>query len=133
MQKQQLVQVGEGGNLQYLIDLFNMVGIKGDVIGETPKLRWLCEVPSAYIPRGTEIKNYLSVKHNYPCYEWNLNKCTTDVETYVIIDDDGDMLLEQKDNFVQTSMKVGLTKQNADEVVEILNGQKIFKRSLTNY
>ena len=111
------------GDLQYLINLFNKVGIEGEVIGETPKLRWLCDKPSAYIPRGVEIKDYLASVHGYPVYDWDISGRVTDVETYVIIDDDSDMLLEQKDHFVQTSMREGLTIDHANEVVRILNGK----------
>jgi len=106
------------GSTQYLKDLFSMVGIVCDVMGETPKLSWECAHPGISIPRGTEIRCVLN-KMNYPCYKWST--VTTEVETYCIIDDDGDMLLEQKDNFVQTHFDYGLTEKDAEKVVTILN------------
>lgn len=59
-------------------------------------------------PRGMEIKQYLK-------------NTVYDVESYVIIDDNSDMLPEQNDNFVQTDPLVGLTAQNADQAISILN------------
>jgi len=39
---------------------------------------------------------------------------------YVILDDDCDMLYGQKDNFVRTDIKVGLTDADIEKVKEIL-------------
>ena len=57
--------------------------------------------------RGVEIKEWLK-KHS-------------DVETYAILDDDDDMLPEQKKNFFQTSFKEGITEKIRDQVIEHLN------------
>lgn len=43
------------------------------------------------------------------------------MESYVIIDDDGDMLLEQKDNFVKTYWADGLTAIHVGKAIKILN------------
>jgi len=72
------------------------------------------------IPRGSEIEYWLddnSGKHI--------------IDSYVIIDDDTDMLLSQKDKFVQCSGNLdhqdcidcgyGLTKLCADKAIQILN------------
>lgn len=40
---------------------------------------------------------------------------------YVILDDSSDMLLWQKDNFVQTNVETGLTQKEVDECIRILN------------
>lgn len=77
------------------------------------------------IPRGCEIEYWLkSEKDKY------------DIESYVILDDDTDMLFNQKDRFVQCSENLahedcidigyGLTKKCTDKAIEILN-QKIEK------
>ena len=63
--------------------------------------------------RGLEIKKYM---------EDYLDKHPEDkIESYCIIDDDIDMLYEQKDNFVKCDAYYGgLTKEKADEVIKIL-------------
>jgi len=40
---------------------------------------------------------------------------------YCIIDDDTDMLYEQRNNFVNTDPQTGLTLDNVSKVIEILN------------
>jgi len=57
--------------------------------------------------RGNEIKEWLSL---HP-----------EVESYVIFDDDNDMLPEQKDNFIQTDEAYGITLKDAEKAIEILN------------
>ena len=64
--------------------------------------------------RGTEIKMWIDK------YE----KEHGPLESYAIIDDDGDMLPEQKQNFVQCSANHGLTVQDAFETIGILNTLK---------
>jgi hypothetical protein len=57
--------------------------------------------------RGYEIKAWLD-KH-------------PEVESYVIIDDNSDMLEEQMLNFVKTNMWYGLTMEDAEKAIKILN------------
>ena len=106
------------GSLNYLQTLFNMVNIHGDVIGETPKLRG----ESFSVPRGCEIEKMLRDVFHYPVWEWEKEKgLICEVESYVIIDDDSDMLYKQRDNFVQTSHMYGLTELTANQAIKILN------------
>lgn len=73
------------------------------------------------IPRGCEIEYWLK----------NESEKFGEVESYVIIDDDIDMLFNQKDNFVQTSdnkdhedcidIGYGLTFKCAELAIKILN------------
>jgi hypothetical protein len=79
----------------------------------TPKFRGYC------IPRGCEIEYWL--------------KCNTkhQIQSYVILDDDTDMLLSQQNKFVQCSGNIededcidigyGLTKKCAEKAIQILN------------
>lgn len=60
--------------------------------------------------RGNEIKEWLS-KH-------------PEVESYVIFDDDNDMLPEQMDNFIQTDEVYGITLKDAERAINILNNLK---------
>lgn len=64
--------------------------------------------------RGLEIKKYMEdYLDKHPDEE---------IGSYCIIDDDIDMLYEQKDNFVRTdAFYGGLTKEKADRVIKILN------------
>jgi hypothetical protein len=106
------------GNLHYLQTLFNMVGIHGDVIGETPKLH---SKEGFSIPRGCEIQKMLRDTFHYPVWNWEKEQgIVCEVESYVIIDDDSDLLLIQKDNFVQTSHRYGLTILTAQQAIGIL-------------
>ena len=61
--------------------------------------------------RGDEIKSYMS-EHS-------------EVENYVIIDDDSDMCDDQLFNFVQTDTCDGITERDAKLCVDILNGVEI--------
>ena len=58
--------------------------------------------------RGMEIK------------EW-LDKHVIEVSRYVIIDDMDNFLPEQKSHFVLTDPEVGITDEDADKAIKILN------------
>lgn len=45
-----------------------------------------------------------------------------EVSRYAIVDDDSDMLPEQKDRFVQTSFDTGLTDEHASRLIALLGG-----------
>lgn len=68
--------------------------------------------------RGDEIKRWLE-------------KCN--VESYVIIDDDDDMLEEQLFNFVQTDTFEGITSREVKLCVQILNKEKVVNPIRLNY
>lgn len=61
------------------------------------------------VPRGMEI-NYWLNKH--------------DVDNYVILDDERDMLIDQKKHFVHTDTYKGLSEKDICKAVKILNGGK---------
>lgn len=71
--------------------------------------------PIGYTPchadghRGGEIKAWLDQ--------------APEVERYAIVDDDGDMLIEQRPFFVQTSFETGLLDEHVDQLIEILGRQ----------
>lgn len=52
-----------------------------------------------------------------------------EIKDYAIIDDDGDMLPEQKANFVQTDVRVGFSLINAEKVAEILRSPDLYNPS----
>lgn len=66
-----------------------------------------CNNKHYLIPRGVEIERYL---HEHK-----------DVDRYVILDDDNDMLLRQAPYFVKTNTEIGITEEEANKAIEILN------------
>ena len=62
----------------------------------------------SYFPqRGLEISEYIN-KHEL-------------IQNYVILDDDSDMLYIQKDHFVKTDTYKGLSEENVQQAIQILN------------
>lgn len=89
------------------------------------------------IPRGCEIQYWLRSKGfrhiNWSEEEQQKYIRDSGIESYVILDDDSDMLYEQRNNFVKTSLNydhedsiegLGLTKQCTQLAINILNGTK---------
>jgi len=95
--------------LSYMIKMWKYRNYPGEIIGITPS--------SEERHRGKEIKFWL-------------DNCIDPIESYVILDDDTDMLLEQLNHFVKTSdnkhhkesidIGYGLTKECAEQAIEIL-------------
>lgn len=118
-----------GETVESLQKLFNLVGIKGDVIGLTPHL-W-CQKPyedmDGYkVPRGCEIDWWLDNQGDFQRINWSEEKQTeyinkAKVKNYIILDDDSDMLYGQKEHFIRTSHDHGLTDNLADNAILILN------------
>jgi hypothetical protein len=71
------------------------------------------------LTRGAEIYSFLD--------NWKLSG--KELTNYVILDDDDDMLPDQASHFIQTKFELGLTRQNADEAIEVLT-ESTFKESL---
>lgn len=100
-------------------------GLELPIIGGTEHFykNWTC--------RGNEITKYLTdTFNNYsvftgkPCiYEGNKGE---DYE-YVILDDDTDMLMCQKDNFIHIDRETGLTEEHIERTIDIFE-----RRNLTN-
>jgi hypothetical protein len=67
------------------------------------------EIGSDWIVRGNSIK------------KWFYDNCHDIDYQYAIVDDDGDMLLEQKERFVQTDSMIGITDKDVEKLDEILN------------
>lgn len=88
-----------GARLSVMQDLWKKRNLPGDVIDVTPFLHK--EV------RGEEISAWL--------------KSRNDVDGYLIIDDDSDMLDRQKPHFLRTDFQYGLMINQYENAVEILN------------
>jgi hypothetical protein len=78
-------------------EMFLLYDWDAPVISITPSL--------ASRNRGEEIKQWIE---------------SNDVENYLILDDDSDMLPEQLENFVNTSFWVGLTDDDKEQAITIL-------------
>ncbi len=110
--------------LQTIKNMWKDRNLPGEVVGITPYLSNMIEdnigniVGFDSVPRGYEIQKFIE-------------KCTFEIDSYVIIDDDTDMLDSQLKNFVQTSensdhpdcidIGYGLTKKCAKKAIAILN------------
>ena len=102
--------------LSQVQEMWSIRNFPGKIIGITPSLgndeRLFdadTESTDRFHIRGEEIKEWLT-KHGKR------------VSHYVIIDDMDNMLSEQQSHFVQTNPEVGITEDDADNAVKILNG-----------
>lgn len=76
------------------------------------------------IPAYIDITPYHETRHRGTEVQQWLNK-HPEVENYVIIDDDNDMLDSQLNNFVQTNAyKRGLSDEDVELAIQILNGKR---------
>ena len=101
--------------LSELEDMWQDRGLPGKLIGITPNsvsdemlLNADLDHMEIFSIRGMEIK------------EW-LDKHGKKVSHYVIIDDMDNFLPEQKSHFVLTDPEVGITDEDADKAIKILN------------
>ena len=75
------------------------------------------------IPRGVEIKQWIDTNiHSNNGKDWQRKKLNVEY-TYVILDDDSDMLLEHKNNFIRTESSIGLTDEDVEKAIAILNSK----------
>lgn len=88
--------------IQDLKEVLRVAGFKAihKIVGYTPR-------GFGFACRGEEIQSVLDA---------NKDK----IESYVIFDDDSDMLESQEANFVQTTFDIGLTYQHLDAAKQIL-------------
>ena len=87
--------------IEFMKKVWKMEEMSGDIIGIIPSLR----TKGLHIPRGMEIGYYLNNDLQFQHINWDeviqqeyMDK--TGVENYIIIDDDSDMLYNQRNHFV---------------------------------
>lgn len=74
------------------------------------------------IPRGVEIKQWIDTHiHSDNGENWDRKEVGIDFN-YVILDDDSDMLLEQEEHFIKTDTYLGLSVDDVEKAISILNG-----------
>lgn len=120
-----------GRTTEQLQDILNSVGFKGEIVGRTPhfiaKGETIDDKPISYtVPRGCEIDWWLENEGKFQRINWSMERQKEYLEkalvkNYVILDDDSDMLYNQREHFVKTSVYSGLTKELADKCIQILN------------
>lgn len=99
-----------GKTVEELQEIFDYCGGTFKVIGKTPHTGY---------ERGTEISKWLkeNIKlETHGCHYF-------DFHTYAIIDDDSDMLLNQRFNFFQTDSYSGLTPNTCYKIKRFIIGQ----------
>jgi len=99
----------KGRTHEGLVVLLQSLGLTGDIIGQTPVLR------ERHSLRGNEIYGWL--KENGALVGGDFN-------SYVIIDDDSDMLLWQARNFVSVDNYTGITPNTTYKAKRILDSFK---------
>src|SRR6476620_3382199 len=92
-----------GRSIEELQSILDGVGFKGEVVDKTPDLN---RKLNRDVDRGEEIEDWLVSNRG--------------VKSFVILDDDGDMLDEQLDCFVHTSFKTGLNEECTEKAIQIL-------------
>ena len=119
-----------GRTSQELQDILNAVNFKGEIIDTTPHFYAQGKQDDKKInysvPRGCEIDWWLTNKANFQRINWSkkiqedyLNK--SNIENYIILDDDSDMLYSQKEHFIKTDVYHGLTQDNVNQAIKVLN------------
>lgn len=61
------------------------------------------------------------VDRGYEIDAWLRSNKHFEIESYLIIDDDSDFLEEQKKHFVHTNYRKGLTEENVEQAIKLLN------------
>lgn len=118
--------------LEEMQSMWKERGMSGKVIGITPRLQSRV--------RGSEIKEYLREIHAFGHFNWGwwesnaffdtFNFC--DIDNYVIVDDDSDMLFEQRNHFVKTTSKEGFNKETYNAIDFIFKNHKFLTPSQTS-
>lgn len=107
-------------DLEWMRNIFSTRGFKYPerIIGETMRGYHFVEKGAHLpIPRGVEIKAWIDKFVRHIPGQGFVNNTFQ----YAILDDDSDMLLEQKDNFVKTDTLTGLTHKEAQKLIHIFN------------
>ena len=110
-----------GRDLAELRDLFTQVGITGHVLDKTPHFGG---IDGYTIPRGCEIEQWLD-QHKFQRINWSMKEQKeyaekSEIDNYVIFDDDSDMLYNQREHFIKTSQKTGLDDTDVERAIELL-------------
>ena len=112
--------------IEFMRKVWELEGMSGGIIGITPSLR----TQGISIPRGMEIKYFLEEDLKFSHINWDEDHQResmerSGVENYIIIDDDSDMLYNQRNHFVHVlpspRNKRGFNKKYYNEALKKLN------------
>lgn len=112
--------------IEFMKKVWELEEMHGEIIGITPSMR----TSGIHIPRGMEIDYYLEHDLNFNHINWDekIQQEYIDqsgVENYIIIDDDSDMLYNQRNHFVHVlpspRNKDGFNQKYYEEALEKLN------------
>ena len=107
------------------VDALTSCGLELPIIGGTDHFSndWMC--------RGNEIAKWIvSTFNNYSVFTgkpYIYEGYTGEDYEYVILDDDADMLMCQKDNFIKISRKTGITEEDIEKIINILERRNLVK------
>lgn len=115
-----------GRSVEELQSILNQVGFVGEIIDITP---YFGGIEGYTIPRGCEIERWLDTKGfqriNWSKEEQQKHIDKSFVKNYIILDDDSDMLYNQREHFVHTGWKSGLDDSAMQKSIDILNSTLI--------
>ena len=97
-------------------------GLELPIIGGTDHLYtdWIC--------RGNEIAKWIvNTFDEYNVFTGKASPYSEKDYEYVILDDDEDMLMCQKDNFIHVDRDTALTEENINKAIDILERKKLKK------
>lgn len=94
-----------------LKDIFSHFNFVGEIIGCTPHFDYVDSV------RGNEIRSWIRTNENL------LGEKSYNYSSYVIFDDDSDMLYWQRNNFIHVDRYCGLTPTDVFRATKILNNK----------
>lgn len=112
--------------IEFMKKVWEIEGMKGEIIGITPDFR----NKKVSIPRGVEIDHFLENDLRFKHINWDEDIQLgyireSGIENYIIIDDDADMLYEQRNHFIHVlpspRNKDGFNKDHYEEALEKLN------------
>jgi hypothetical protein len=115
-----------GRTVEELQDILNFVGFIGEVIDVTQHFG---SIDGYTIPRGCEIERWLDIK-GFQRINWSEEEQQkyidkSPVKNYIILDDDSDMLYNQREHFIHTGWKFGLDDTAMNKSIDILNSTLI--------
>lgn len=115
-----------GRTIEELQTILDSVSFIGEVIDKT---LFFGGIEGYTVPRGCEIEAWLD-KKGFQRINWSKEEQQkyidkSPIKNYIILDDDSDMLYNQKEHFVHTGWKYGLDDTAMHKSIDILNSTLI--------